>query len=221
MEYLRQNDYQVLSLSEVVQHLLSCTPFPPKSLAITLDDGFRDNYDQAFSILEQNEFTATIFLVTSYIDTDRLPTLTRTDYVPTPLTWDQVKEMYEHGIEFGSHTLTHPMLSQVPLDQVRREVAESKRVIEDRLGTEVRFFCYPRGDFSAAVQQVVQEEGYQAACTIVPGVNDWKTDLFTLRRTYVSRHDTVSEFAKKIAGAYDFLQQGIYLWRQVSRRRVN
>lgn len=218
MAYLRQNNYRILSLSDIAQYITSHTPFPEKSLAITLDDGFQDNYYQAFPILERFGFTATIFLATSYIGSTRLPTLTHTDFMPVPLTWDEVREMHKYGITFGSHTLTHPMLSRVPLDRVRYELAESKRQIEQVLGVAVHFFCYPRGDFTAAVRQVVQEEGYLAACTIIPGVNDGKTDLFTLRRTYVSRHDTISEFAKKLAGAYDLLQRGAYLWRRLRRR---
>ena len=96
-----------------------------------------------------------------YIGTGRLPTLTRTDFMPRPLDWREVKEMQAQGIEFGSHTITHPMLTQVPLDVARREIGESKRMLEDRLGTAVRFFCYPRGNVNEAVRRIVCDEGYR------------------------------------------------------------
>ena len=158
-------------------------------------------------ILTRLKVPATIFLTVGYIGTGRLPTLTRTDFMPRPLDWREVKEMQAQGIEFGSHTITHPMLSQVPLDVARREIGESKRMLEDRLGTDVPFFCYPRGDVNEAVRRVVRDEGYRAACSTLPGLNSRRTDLFGLRRTYISRRDSLPEFAKKMAGAYDLLQQ--------------
>jgi peptidoglycan/xylan/chitin deacetylase (PgdA/CDA1 family) len=218
IEYLMRSGHRVLPLSEVTGRLVSRSPLHDKSVVITLDDGFADNYDHAFPILARVGFAATIFLTVGYIGTDRLPTLTRTDFVPRPLSWEQVKEMRAHGVEFGSHTLTHPMLSRVPLGEARREIADSRRMLEDKLGVAVPFFCYPRGDFNEAVKRIVSEEGYLAACTTLPGVNDWRTDLFALRRTYVGRHDSAGEFSKKVSGAYDLLQRGIHLWRRLRSR---
>jgi peptidoglycan/xylan/chitin deacetylase (PgdA/CDA1 family) len=218
VEYLVGGGYRLLSLSEAARRLASGAPLPDHGVVITLDDGFRDNYENAFPILRRFGVPASIFLTVSYIGSDRLPTLTRTEFVPRPLDWEQVGEMHAHGIEFGSHTLTHPMLSAIPLGEVRREVAESKRVIEDRLGTPVRFFCYPRGDFNAGVRSIVREEGYVAACTTRPGTNYPGADPFVLKRTYVGRHDTATEFARKVSGAYDLLQAGLHLWRRLRPR---
>jgi peptidoglycan/xylan/chitin deacetylase (PgdA/CDA1 family) len=218
VEYLVRNGYHLLSLSEATQRLASGTAPPHKSVVITLDDGFQDNYEHAFPVLRRFGAPASIFLTVSYIGTDRLPTLTRTDFVPRPLSWEQVEEMHARGIEFGSHTLTHPMLSTISLGEARREIAESKRVIEDKLGAPALFFCYPRGDFNAGVKNMVREEGYLAACTTVPGTNVGRTDPFALRRTYVGRNDVGTEFARKVAGAYDLLQSGLYLWRRLRPR---
>jgi peptidoglycan/xylan/chitin deacetylase (PgdA/CDA1 family) len=215
IEYLARSPYRVVSLADVVRRLVSGAPVPDSAVAITLDDGFRDNYDRALPVLARFGLTATVFLTVSYIGTDRLPTLTRTNFVPRPLDWAQVKEMHASGIEFGSHTLTHPMLSALPLDQVRRELGESKRRIEDELGAPAPLFCYPRGDFSPAVKTVVREQGYVGACTTRPGMNDAGTDVFALRRTYIGRRDTLPEFARKLAGAYDALQQGLRVWKAV------
>lgn len=218
VEYLVGSGHHVLALSEAARRLASGAPVPDRSVVITLDDGFEDNYEHAFPVLQRFGVTASIFLTVSYIGTDRLPTLTRTDFVPRPLRWEQVEEMHAHGIEFGSHTLTHPMLSTVPLAEVRREIAESRRVIEDKLGSPVLFFCYPRGDFNARIVNIVREEGYLAACTTLPGTNGRRTDPFALRRTYVGRHDVETEFAKKVAGAYDLLQWGLHAWRRLRPR---
>ena len=137
--------------------------------------------------------------------------------MPRPLDWREVKEMQAQGMEFGSHTLTHPMLSQVPHDVARREIGESRRMLEDRLGTGIPFFCYPRGDFNGAVKRMVRDEGYRAACSTLPGLNDRRTDLFGLRRTYISRHDSPRSSRKKMAGAYDLLQRALIIWSRLRR----
>lgn len=217
MAYLHQHGYQVLPLAEAVRCLASRASFPEKSVCLTFDDGFLDNYEQALPILERMQFPATIFLAASFIGSGQLPTLTRTDFLPQPLTWDQVREMHGRGVSFESHTLTHPMLSRISTERVRHEVRESKRMIESIIGAPVHFFCYPRGDFTPEVQRIVREEGYLAACSILPGVNDWRTNPLALRRTYISRRDTLDEFGKKLAGAYDLLQLGAYFWRRVRR----
>ncbi len=217
IEHLVERGYRVLPLSEVAAAVASGRRLSDKSVVITLDDGFRDNYERAFPILVRARIPATIFLTVGYIGGDRLPTLTRTDFTPRPLSWDQVAEMRAHGLEFGSHTLTHPMLSRVPIDVARREITDSKRILEDKLGAAVSLFCYPRGDFNESVKRLVRED-YLAACTTLPGVNDERTDPFALRRTYVSRQDSPAEFAKKVEGAYDLLQRGIALWRRIRRR---
>ena len=113
IEYLVSDGYTVLSLSEAIDRLRLRCGVPDKSAVITLDDGFQDNYEHALPILTRLKVPATIFLTVGYIGTGRLPTLTRTDFMPRPLDWREVKEMQAQGIEFGSHTITHPMLSQV------------------------------------------------------------------------------------------------------------
>ena len=219
MEYLVHERYWLLSLSDVVDRLATGAPLPDKCAAITLDDGFQDNHEHALPILSRLKVPATVFLTVGYIGTGRLPTLTRTDFMPKPLDWAEVKAMQAQGVEFGSHTLTHPMLSRVPVDMARKEIGESKRVLEDKLGTAVPFFCYPRGDFNDTVTRVVREEGYRAAYSTLPGLNDRRTDPFRLRRTYISRHDSPAEFAKKMAGAYDVLQQALVVWRRLRPSR--
>jgi peptidoglycan/xylan/chitin deacetylase (PgdA/CDA1 family) len=218
IEYLVERGYELLSLSDAIARLRSGYARAVPTAVITLDDGFQDNYENALPVLTRYSVPATVFLTVAYIGTDRLPTLTRTDFMPHPLDWDEVKEMGMRGVEFGSHTLTHPMLSSVPTDVARREIAESKRALEDRLGSPVGLFCYPRGDFNDDVKRMVREAGYQAACSTLPGVNDRRTDVFELRRTYISRRDSIDEFGKKMAGAYDLLQRGAMLWNRLRSR---
>lgn len=106
-----------------------------------------------------------------------------------PLTWDQVREAARNGMEFGAHTLSHPVLSQVAdAAKLHGEIAGSKRRIEEELGRPVLHFCYPNGritDISPQSISLVRQAGYTTAVTTVAGVNDGRTDPFLLKRIAV------------------------------------
>ncbi|ANM31194.1 hypothetical protein ABI59_18885 [Acidobacteria bacterium Mor1] len=110
----------------------------------------------------------------------------KADAVPHEmLSWDQVKEMTEHGISFGSHTMNHPILTRIPADEAAHELRESKRLMEERMGLEVPLFAYPNGkpaDFSETIKDQLRDAGYRAALTTVQGENTPRTDPLELRR---------------------------------------
>ena len=101
------------------------------------------------------------------------------------LTWDEVRAMQRQGMTFGAHTVTHPVLSTLPADEARREIADSKATVERELGTRVRAFAYPnggRGDFTPETKGIVRDCGYDAAVTTIFGINADPIDRFELRR---------------------------------------
>jgi peptidoglycan/xylan/chitin deacetylase (PgdA/CDA1 family) len=102
------------------------------------------------------------------------------------LDWSEVKAMQSHGIGFGSHTATHPILSLLSEAEAREEVLESKRLIEKNLGIRVKSFAYPSGrrqDFSETTKALLRESGYECAVTMIHGTNSVGADLFEMRRT--------------------------------------
>lgn len=116
---------------------------------------------------------------------DKLQVPDRTEEPGLMLNWDEVRDMAQHGITFGSHTVTHTILSTVPHERVVYEVRESKRAIESELGTPVTAFAYPIGrkqDFSEEVKSAVREAGYRCAMSTILGGNSSSQDLFELRR---------------------------------------
>jgi peptidoglycan/xylan/chitin deacetylase (PgdA/CDA1 family) len=116
------------------------------------------------------------------------------------LRWDDIRQMSKQGISFGAHTVTHPVLSNVSSAQLRAEITESKRAIEQRLQRPVLHFAYPFGhypDFSAEAKQFVRTAGYKTAATAVWGVNEPGSDLFELRRFTPWDSDT-AEFRLKL-----------------------
>jgi peptidoglycan/xylan/chitin deacetylase (PgdA/CDA1 family) len=103
------------------------------------------------------------------------------------VTWEQAREMCAYGIEIGSHTLTHPILTNVGNERLRRELRDSKSQLEEVLGHQVNLFCYPNGDNDERVQCEVALAGYRAAVTVVNGLNQRGDDPLSLRRVHTER----------------------------------
>ena len=103
------------------------------------------------------------------------------------ITWEQAKEMDSNGIEIGSHTMTHPVLTNISSEQLRWEVHESRLRLEAVLGRQVEQFCYPNGDNDERVQSEVARAGYRVAVTTVSGLNKRGDDPLTLRRIHTER----------------------------------
>src|SRR5262249_56191500 len=106
------------------------------------------------------------------------------------LTWDQVREMLRGPVTVGSHTLTHPHLTQIPGEALRRELMRSRDVIAAETGVETELFCYPHGDMNARVRDAVRLAGYRLACSTYPGPVTLASDPLAVPRTFIARADT-------------------------------
>jgi peptidoglycan/xylan/chitin deacetylase (PgdA/CDA1 family) len=205
MRFLKENDYKVVSLQNLAENLGSENELPPKTIALTFDDGFRNFYSAAFPILAANGFTATVFLVTDFCGkyndwAGNPPRLPRSAL----LSWRQIKEMRDYGrIEFGAHTRTHPDLTELPPDEAEKEIVESKKIIEDAIGGEVKTFAYPFGKFDASVKATV-EKNFRAACSVKLGKARRTSDLFALERIDCYYLKNPKMFASLSAKPFDY-----------------
>ncbi|MCH8132499.1 MAG: polysaccharide deacetylase family protein [Myxococcales bacterium] len=147
---------------------------------LSFDDGFDNNYRNAFPVLEELEIHATFFVPSAYVGSSDqeawdLWWLKDQGIRPTrPLDWRQVREMHAAGHEIGSHTRRHVRLSDISRDKDRLEdeIAGSKREIEDELGDACRSIAWPYGtpaDFDAAARAAVETAGYDACFSAVRG----------------------------------------------------
>jgi peptidoglycan/xylan/chitin deacetylase (PgdA/CDA1 family) len=248
MEFLKRH-CRPRTLGEALKEKGMRVPFTKPLVAVTFDDGYQDNYTQAWPILKRYDVPATIFLMSNHVDGETLMWQHRLYYLKEArgedwvlqcakgmgldaedfrgmmlwfkresdrdardnlinqlwgaagldrslerklakdmyLSWEQVREMSSGGIEFGSHTRSHPYLSSLRGDALHSEIDESKKAIEERLGKEVDCFCYPYGDAGAYNQEVLEEvrkAGYKAACTAQWGARAFANgcDEYQLRR---------------------------------------
>lgn len=193
MDYLAQAGYHPVTLASAVAHLRRGDVCAPRSVVITFDDGYEDNYRFAFPILKKHRFPATIFLVagavgkTNFFDRGREPVLRM-------LKWAEIKEMAAYGIDFESHGLMHLNMATLAGDRATKELATSRLVLEKGLGRPVRFFCYPYGSFNPNTARLARRY-YLGSVSTRRGVNRIGADLYALRRLRVTGRTGPAGFA--------------------------
>lgn len=173
---------------------------------ITFDDGYCNIFQNAFGLLKKYNLSAAVFLVTDFID-GRLNSenFAGKNFKASPLTWDEIRAMDKAGIAFGSHSKTHAVLSKISPEQMRSELIDSKKRIEEMLGHRIDSFAYPFGgldSFNDMTKEALQNGGYRRAFTNIMGYNSLSSDKFTLRRIRICSEDGLFRFKMKIKGAY-------------------
>ena len=155
MKYLTDEGYHTITPYELSEAMENGSPLPEKPVVITFDDGYLDNYNNAFPILKKYNMKATIFLISDYVGV-----------YPNYLTWDKALEMQEHQIDLESHTLNHVELTKTgSADETLHQLIDSRRAIEWHLQKKVEFLAYPCGSYNAEVEELVKQAGYRAAFT--------------------------------------------------------
>ncbi|MBI4688141.1 MAG: polysaccharide deacetylase family protein [Nitrospirae bacterium] len=173
---------------------------PPRTVAITFDDGFADNFEHAFCHLRDRGMTATWFVVSR--DVGGVSGWTDADVpVRSMLSAGQLHEMAMAGMEIGAHTRTHARLPELSRAEIEEEVIGSKKELEDALNLSIKSFAYPYGLFNEESVEAVREAGFQIACTTRTGWFGSDPDILRVRRVAVFSHDSLSAFARKLAFA--------------------
>ena len=201
MRYLSENGYRAASLSEVLQDQRSGTSSRRKSVVITFDDGYLDNYETAWPILKKYGLTATIFLVADRIGKNNDWDQHAEDPSTRLMKLSEIHEMKQGGIEFGSHTLSHAALTRVDKSEAWRQIHDSRLVLTESIGMPIRFFSYPYDLVDGEVLDMVVKSGYDGAC----GTSSLPYGPFNLWRTECFGYDSMTTFKMKISGLYNHL----------------
>lgn len=205
MRFLHENGYQIIDLTALVENMKAGKEVAPQSVVLTFDDGFRDFYTNAFPILQKYGFPATVFLATGFID-EAARFKGR-----ECLTWSQVRELRKYGTSFGSHTVSHRMLSAITKTELNYELVCSKERIESELGEKIESFCYPfafpetDGAHIESLLAILGKSGYRCGVSTRVGTTSKDDDVFCLKRLPVNSLDEARFFRAKLEGGYDWL----------------
>jgi peptidoglycan/xylan/chitin deacetylase (PgdA/CDA1 family) len=175
-----------------------------RELAITFDDGYRDNFENAVPLLEKYRLPATFFVVTRFIGTDIVPWWDEQKGVRHPwMTWDQVRSLHERGFDLGAHTRTHVDLGVAGGSEANEEILGGRRELEDRLAAPVELFAYPygrRGNLADANRRLVRGAGFRCCCSCFGGTVARGSDPFHLQRVPISsRYESPEQFGFDVA----------------------
>jgi peptidoglycan/xylan/chitin deacetylase (PgdA/CDA1 family) len=189
LKYLAQT-FTLVGLEEILAWMEGRVAFARPPCAITFDDGWSDNYRNAWPLLRRFGAPATIFLITGQIG------------APQMLTWDHVREMEADGVRFGSHTETHPLLTSIAADRIERELAESWRQLQGHVTKPSRWFCYPKGHHDQSTRAIASRY-YAAAVTTERAAVSKRMDRFQIPRIGVHNDiaSTTAMFAWRLSTA--------------------
>lgn len=157
MDYLQKNGYHTITMDQLNGYLTHNGPLPDKPVLITFDDGYRDNYENAYPILKEKGFKATIFMIADAIGE------------PQYLTAAQLKELDANGIAIESHTYSHKAMTSLSDSQANEELRKSKEILSQLLHKDVKYLAYPQGKVDDRVAELAKENGYNLAFTVGPG----------------------------------------------------
>ena len=188
MNFLVDNGFETVDLYDLSLAIAGKVELPVKPVIITLDDGYRDNYQNAFPILEEFGQIATFFLATEFIDKNN----------ETYMDWAMVEEMAAAGHRFEPHSKTHPDLTVNDRDFIIWEVQGSRETIAAYIGYLPRYFAYPSGRYNGEVMQIIAELDFWGAVTTLGGVWNGYNDRFEWTRMRVRDVTTLDDFRAMI-----------------------
>jgi peptidoglycan/xylan/chitin deacetylase (PgdA/CDA1 family) len=199
LAHLHAAGFSTLTAADLVIALAGGTEgtgLPERPIVITFDDGFADFHGHALPELQRYGFTATLFVTTGWIQDAGSDSAGRRP--GRMLSWSQILEASDTGIEIGAHSRTHPQLDQLSSYDLRRELGDSKSSLEDRLGRQVTGLAYPFGYSDAQVRRITREVGHRYACAVGNAVVRQRWDPFAVPRLTVRRSTQLQTFDQLI-----------------------
>jgi len=182
MEYLKNNGYHTIHLSDLMGFLNYKNAIPSKSVVITLDDGYRSIYEFAYPLLKRYGYTATLFIYTDFVEASG-----------NALSWNQLRKLKAAGFEIGSHSISHADLTKkLPHEndptywsRISKELINSKEIIDRELNQDTQIFAYPYGNYNQQILGLFSEAGYKLGLTIRNGGNSFFANPLTLKRSQI------------------------------------
>lgn len=195
---LKARGFETVTFGDFFQRKL-----PKKPVMLTFDDGYEDNYRNLLPLLREFKMKAVGYVLgdrkhkTNFWDTSK------GEPEAALMSSEQIKEMADCGqVEIGAHSLSHRHLTELPIVDMKKEVGESKKNLEELLGRPILSFAYPYGDVNAEVKKAVQEAGYPFGIAVNSGPTRFDGDLLEIRRVHMFQETSGIDFWKKTSGFY-------------------
>lgn len=176
MAFLHEQGYETISLYALHEALTEGVALSPKPIVLTFDDGYLDHYQYVFPVLQEYGFVGTFFIITGKADADD----------PAYLSWRQVREMSDAGMDMESHTKSHIDLRGREHDLLVYEILGSIESLEAHTGKRIRMFCYPAGRYDESVLTMLATTPVLRAVTTQPGAFHTTDNVLELSRLRVS-----------------------------------
>lgn len=200
MEEIVNHDYKVILVREMIENKFDIGN--GKYIAITFDDGYKDNFIQAAPILQKLSLKATFFITTSYIE-GKIKKKWRNGTQREYMSWEEITALSKMGFEIGSHMVHHADLTLLKDNELYFEFKISKDIISEKIGKAIKVFSYPYGRVNKKVPEMAKTIGYIGGCSSFSGVNYPNSDPYILKRTEVIGCDKINDFRYKMYGFYD------------------
>ncbi|MFQ5850238.1 MAG: polysaccharide deacetylase family protein [Candidatus Binatia bacterium] len=182
IRYLAEQNFRTALVEDLISVAHTQGSLSERTVCLTFDDGSASDYRIVFPVLRKYGLRANFFVVTDRVGK------------PGYVTWNQLNEMTADGMSVQSHSHTHPFFSQCTASEIRKELVQSKSIIETHLGGSVKIFAVPGGDWNERCRSAVKDCGYQAVCTSRAGINRDPLDLLALKRLSIRRADSLAKF---------------------------
>ncbi|MFA5162668.1 MAG: polysaccharide deacetylase family protein [Elusimicrobiales bacterium] len=199
VDYLLRHGYAPVLFRDIAAAARGERELPPNPVLITFDDGYRNNYTEAYRILKEKGAKGNIFLVYNTLGKNNEWHNPDSEHWLPMLTWEEINEMLASGVmDMGAHTMNHKNLAKIPLEEAAWEMRECKKRLEEKLGHEIPCFAYPYGSgaFVPEVRQKALEAGFKFDFSVKQGIAPWpwKPEMGTIRRIFVRGDDFMLDF---------------------------
>ena len=188
MKWLKEYGYTSITPEELYEFIVNGSELPEKPVLITFDDGYKDNYTNAYPIMKKYGFTGTIFVVTGFLGV-----------YDNYMTWEQAKELSDNGFSIESHTYSHKSMTETSDEEISKELTKSRDTIKNKLGIDADFMAYPTGTYNLHIAELVQKAGYKGAFTIKYDNVSRESNVYALERVPIFHtENTNKDFLERI-----------------------
>lgn len=203
LKFLKNKKYNVFRLAELADKMVKKEKLPPKTVVLTFDDAYRDNYTNAFPLLKKYNMAATIFMPTAYAGKEMLNSEGKS--IPI-MAWQEAQEMEDSGlIDFASHSHTHPRMNEISFEEFIKEVDVSEKLLEQNLKQPVKIFSFPKGKFKPEHTDYLKKRGYLGAVTVREGLVGENDDVFILKRNFIFSKGGFWQFKGKLGRSVEIM----------------